>query len=186
MGGRAGLEPHYWGSVFRGAVGGTRLAACLFGLPCGAPWLTLLLPLATPPALCTPLSPCQLLLPERVRAGLLRVPSGHCRCAWTYIEQRSVEGAHCHWRLPVVVQGCVGGLPPALRCPLAHCAHTYTETHPHTRNTASTLTLSAPQFPALAASVVFMGEMMSPNRRLLAVFPVGLFYMVVSWMVFMV
>jgi hypothetical protein len=31
-----------------------------------------------------------------------------------------------------------------------------------------------------------MSEMMSPNRRLLAVFPVALFYMVVSWMVFMV
>jgi hypothetical protein len=30
-----------------------------------------------------------------------------------------------------------------------------------------------------------MIEMVSPNRRLLAVYPVCLFYLVVSWMVFM-
>ena len=56
--------------------------------------------------------------------------------------------------------------------------------HPH----ALPLPL-ATQFHALwagPASIVFMGEMVSPNRKLLAVFPVCLFYMVVSWMVFMV
>jgi hypothetical protein len=36
------------------------------------------------------------------------------------------------------------------------------------------------------ASVVFMSEMVLERRRLLAVFPVCLFYLVVAWMVFMV
>ena len=36
------------------------------------------------------------------------------------------------------------------------------------------------------ASVVFMREMVPAARRLLAVYPVCLFYMMVAWMVFMV
>jgi hypothetical protein len=36
------------------------------------------------------------------------------------------------------------------------------------------------------ASVVFMKEMVPSARRLLAVYPVCLFYMMVAWMVFMV
>jgi hypothetical protein len=34
--------------------------------------------------------------------------------------------------------------------------------------------------------MVFMSEMVAAPRRLLAVFPVALFYVVVSWMVFLV
>ena len=40
-------------------------------------------------------------------------------------------------------------------------------------------------FWSCRASVVFMSEMVAPTRRILAVYPVCLFYLVVSWMVFM-
>lgn len=48
------------------------------------------------------------------------------------------------------------------------------------------MTLPRSLAPSLvrAASVVFMTAMVPPNRRLLALYPVCLFYVVIAWMVY--
>ena len=87
-------------------------------------------PLAThaPPLLSAPLAPLlQLLLSERLRAGLLRVPAGHSCRAGPLLEQRSVEGAHCDWGLLLVLQGCVGISAGGREQLPRHCAP---RTHP--------------------------------------------------------
>ncbi len=64
-----------------------------------------------PPSLARNASIRQLLFPERLRAGLLRVPLGHRRGAELGLEQRAVEGAARARRLCLVVPRCVPRLP---------------------------------------------------------------------------
>ena len=57
----------------------------------------------------------------------------------------------------------------------------------HTQLSAnySALFSDYPAAAATTASVVFMGELVSPQRRALAVYPTLLFYIVIAWLVFM-
>ena len=62
----------------------------------------------------------QLLFPERVRAGLLRVPLGHRGGAELGLEQRAVEGAARARRLCLVVPRCVERRAPFSRRAARH------------------------------------------------------------------
>lgn len=106
----------------------------------------------------TPAFTAQFIFPKRVCAGVLHLPTCAGQCPGCHPHQHHRAGHFSVCGTGVEHERCVAELRMYF-CPVLHAF-----------------------LPA--ASVVFMGDTVVAERRMLAVFPVCLFYIVMAWMVY--